>query len=136
MVQNVKEQFQANGANIVSVSYNDKGEATFTKGSSRPDYQACIQISTEESLREMVPPALLVMCSPVLVGLLFGVESVSGLLVGALISAVQLAISQSNSGGAWDNAKKYVEGGNVKIEKNGEMVVQGKKTELHQASVV
>merc|ERR1711904_715503 len=59
-----------------------------------------------------------------------------GLLVGALISAVQLAISQSNSGGAWDNAKKYVEGGNVEVDIDGEMKVQAKKTPLHQAAVV
>merc|ERR1712146_34476 len=66
-------------------------------------------------------------------GIFFGVEAVCGLLVGALVSAVQLAISQSNSGGAWDNAKKYVEGDNVK-NKFGE--VQGKKTDTHKASVV
>jgi H(+)-translocating pyrophosphatase len=79
----------------------------------KPDYQACIAISTNASLKEMVPPAMLVMLAPLLTGALFGVEAVSGLLVGSLISAVQLAISQSNSGGAWDNAKKYTEGGNV-----------------------
>jgi inorganic pyrophosphatase len=123
MVQNVREQFEANGDRIM-------------KGEIRPDYQQCIQISTDASLREMIAPGVLVMFSPILTGVLFGVEAVSGLLVGSLVSAVQLAISQSNSGGAWDNAKKYVEGGNVKIEKNGELVVQGKKTELHQASVV
>jgi inorganic pyrophosphatase len=123
MVQNVREQFEANGDKIM-------------KGEIRPDYQQCIQISTDASLREMIAPGVLVMFSPILTGVLFGVEAVSGLLVGSLVSAVQLAISQSNSGGAWDNAKKYVEGGNVKIEKNGELVVQGKKTELHQASVV
>merc|ERR1712188_39167 len=66
-------------------------------------------------------------------GIFFGVEAVCGLLVGALVSAVQLAISQSNSGGAWDNAKKYVEGGHVKNE-DGD--VQGKKTDTHKASVV
>merc|ERR1712216_619672 len=112
MVENVRKQFEENGERIMNNEI-------------RPDYQQCIGISTDASLREMIVP-----------GVLFGVEAVSGLLVGALVSAVQLAISQSNSGGAWDNAKKYVEGGNVKIEKNGELVVQGKKTELHQASVV
>merc|ERR1712159_664703 len=106
------------------------------KGEIRPDYQQCIQISTDASLREMIAPGVLVMFSPILTGVLFGVEAVSGLLVGSLVSAVQLAISQSNSGGAWDNAKKYVEGGNVKVMVNGEEVVMAKKTPLHQAAVV
>lgn len=90
------------------------GKATGPKNF--PDYQSCIHVSTEESLREMVKPAMLVIFSPILTGAFFGVEAVSGLLVGSLISAVQLAISQSNSGGAWDNAKKYVEAGHVYIE--------------------
>merc|ERR1711959_846308 len=123
MVENVKKQFKEKGKEIL-----DK--------TAKPDYQACIKISTDASLKEMIAPGMLVMFSPILTGVFFGVEAVCGLLVGSLVSAVQLAISQSNSGGAWDNAKKFVEGGNVKIEKNGEMVVQGKKTELHQASVV
>merc|ERR1711865_199757 len=74
-----------------------------------------VGISTEASLKEMVAPGCLVMFTPIIVGLFFGVEAVSGLLVGSLISAVQLAISQSNSGGAWDNAKKYVESGKVSV---------------------
>merc|ERR1712072_148651 len=103
----------------------------------KPDYQACIEISTNASLREMIPPALLVILSPLLTGTFFGVEAVSGLLVGSLISAVQLAISQSNTGGAWDNAKKYVEKGCVKIaDKDGRKVVMGKGTEIHKAAVV
>merc|ERR1719311_464287 len=84
----------------------------------------------------MIAPGILVMFSPLVTGIFFGVEAVCGLLVGALVSAVQLAISQSNSGGAWDNAKKYVEGGNVKVMVNGEEVVMAKKTPLHQAAVV
>jgi len=128
MVNNVKEQFQKdNGQNGINIMNKIVP----------PDYQKCIQISTDESLREMVPPALLVMCAPILTGFFFGVESVSGLLVGALISAVQLAISQSNSGGAWDNAKKYVEGDNVELpDENGNMIKHGKKTEVHKAAVV
>merc|ERR1711865_596492 len=78
-----------------------------------PDYERCIKISTESSLREMILPGLLVILSPILTGIFFGVEGVCGLLVGGLTSGVQLAISQSNAGGAWDNAKKYVECGNV-----------------------
>jgi len=145
MVENVKKQFTADGGKA--------GEAIYHR-QAKPNYQECIEISTNASLSEMIAPALLVMVSPVLTGALFGVEAVSGLLVGSLISAVQLAISQSNSGGAWDNAKKYVEGGNVQItmliteefaEEHEEYkayigtdhkVVRGKKTEVHKAAVV
>merc|ERR1712070_1347541 len=106
-------------------------------GHGAPDHARCIKISTDASLKEMVPPGLLVMASPILTGYLFGVEAVCGLLIGSIISAVQLAISQSNTGGAWDNAKKYVEKGCVKIEdKDGRKVVQGKGTEIHKAAVV
>merc|ERR1712227_481124 len=108
-----------------------------------PNYDACIRICTNASLREMIAPACLVILTPLVTGLLFGVEAVCGLLVGALVSAVQLAISQSNSGGAWDNAKKYVEAGQVTImmpnrNNTAEMVpvVQGKKTETHKNAVI
>lgn len=83
----------------------------------------------------MVPPGLLVILSPIVTGTLFGVSAVSGLLVGALISGVQLAISQSNTGGAWDNAKKYVEKGMVSIMVNGQPVAQRKGSDLHKAAV-
>jgi len=114
MVANVKKQFSQAGDNV-KIRENSAGhkELYIVEGANFPNYQECIEISTNASLREMVPPALLVIFSPLITGALFGVEAVSGLLVGSLISAVQLAISQSNSGGAWDNAKKYVEGGNV-----------------------
>jgi len=75
-----------------------------------PDYKACIKISTDASLREMIAPGLLVMLTPILVGFLLGVHCLAGVLTGALVSGVQVAVSASNSGGAWDNAKKYVEG--------------------------
>jgi len=108
-----------------------------TPGHGAPDHDRCIKISTEAALREMVPPAMLVIITPVVTGAVFGVEALSGLLVGSLISAVQLAISQSNTGGAWDNAKKYVEKGCVKVEdKDGRKIVQGKGTEVHKAAVV
>jgi inorganic pyrophosphatase len=105
MVKNVKKQFEENGPAIMR-----------EVDPVAPDYAACIQISTDASLREMIWPAMLVMGAPLLTGILFGVEAVCGLLVGSLISAVQLAISQSNSGGAWDNAKKYVEQGKITVE--------------------
>jgi len=78
-----------------------------------PDYDACISISTQASLREMIAPGVLVIVTPVVAGALFGVESVSGLLTGAIVSSVQLAISMSNTGGAWDNSKKYTEKGEL-----------------------
>jgi len=145
MVANVKKQFNANGG--------ADGEAIINR-TLTPNYQECIDISTKASLSEMVAPAMLVMVSPLATGALFGVEAVSGLLVGALISAVQLAISQSNSGGAWDNAKKYVEGDNVKVKMliteefaaekpeyqqfigTETSVTCGKRTEVHKAAVV
>jgi inorganic pyrophosphatase len=87
----------------------------------KPDYQQCIAISTAASLREMIAPGLLVILSPILVGTLCGVEAVCGLLAGAIASSVQLAISMSNTGGAWDNSKKYTEKG----ELNGWMAFRG-----------
>merc|ERR1719181_1396490 len=75
----------------------------------KPDYQRCIVISTNASLKEMIAPGLLVMLSPLIAGLLFGKNCTAGLLTGALVSGVQMAISMSNTGGAWDNAKKYIE---------------------------
>jgi len=72
-----------------------------------PDYDGCIQISTQASLKEMIAPGLLVILSPLITGLLFGKNCVAGLLCGSLVSGVQLAISMSNSGGAWDNSKKF-----------------------------
>jgi inorganic pyrophosphatase len=94
------------------------------EGNSKPDYAKCIQISTDASLHEMVAPGLLVILSPIVVGLLFGQLALAGLLAGALVSGVQIAISSSNTGGAWDNCKKYYE----KIGKKG--------TDVHKAAVV
>lgn len=77
----------------------------------KPDSKTCIQISTTASIREMVAPACLVILSPLIAGTFFGVQAVFGLLTGSLGSSVQLAISMSNSGGAWDNCKKYIKNG-------------------------
>uniref|UniRef100_A0A7S2A4D6 H(+)-exporting diphosphatase n=1 Tax=Trieres chinensis TaxID=1514140 RepID=A0A7S2A4D6_TRICV len=96
----------------------------------RPDYDACIKISTEASLKEMLPPGAMVILTPLLTGILFGVNALSGLLVGALIAAVQLAISMSNSGGAWDNAKKYIE------KASPDSDLKGKGSDIHKAAVV
>jgi inorganic pyrophosphatase len=74
-----------------------------------PDYDGCISISTEASLRKMVAPGALVLGSPLLAGFLFGPSAVAGLLAGSIVSGVQVAISASNTGGAWDNCKKEIE---------------------------
>jgi len=93
-----------------------------------PDYARCIRISTEASLREMVPPGALVILSPLVAGLGFGKNACAGLLSGALVSSVQLAISMSNTGGAWDNSKKYISAGGL-----GKEFVKG--SEAHKNSV-
>ena len=103
-----------------------------TPGHAPPDHARCIAISTDASLREMVAPAVLVMSTPLLFGIFFGVDAVAGLLAGAISSSIQMAISASNTGGAWDNAKKYVEKGALIIDG----VVQRKGSEIHKAAVV
>jgi H(+)-translocating pyrophosphatase len=120
MVKEVKRQFDT-----------IPGLLEGTPGHAPPDHARCIQISTDASLREMVAPAILVMGAPIATGVVFGSAAVGGLLAGAISSAIQMAISASNTGGAWDNAKKYVEKGCVMV--NG--VVQGKGSELHKAAV-
>lgn len=95
------------------------------EGTAKPEYAKCVDISTSAALREMIPPGLLVLLSPIVVGYLFGVKSLAGLLAGALVSGVVLAISSANSGGAWDNAKKYIE-----------KTAGGKGSEKHKAAVV
>lgn len=109
-------------------------------GTKKPDYAKCISISTKASLRMMIAPGLLVVGSPLLFGFLFGPKSVGGLLAGCIVSGVQIAFSFSNTGGAWDNAKKYVEAGTHYTKKTtdpktGQKILMKKKTECHQAAV-
>lgn len=102
------------------------------EGTARPDYARCVAISTDASLVEMIPPGCLVMLTPIIFGVLFGTKTLAGLLAGGLISGVQMAISASNTGGAWDNAKKYIEAGRtVEARELG-----GKGSEAHKAAVV
>ncbi len=96
------------------------------KGEGRPDYASCVSISTKAALHEMIIPGLMAVIVPLLVGILLGPAALGGLLAGSLVTGVLLAIYMSNSGGAWDNAKKYIEGGH-----NG-----GKGSEAHKAAVV
>merc|ERR1712178_606917 len=89
--------------------YED-GQETIKKGGKyKPDYQGCITISTNASLVKMIAPGALVILSPLLAGVFFGPAAVEGLLAGSIVSGVQVAISASNTGGAWDNCKKEIE---------------------------
>merc|ERR1719245_1282462 len=97
-------------------------------GQMEPDYERCIKISTEASLLEMIAPGALVILSPLVAGTGFGKNACAGLLSGALVSSVQLAISMSNTGGAWDNSKKFISAGGL-----GKDYVKG--SEAHKNSV-
>eukprot|EP00244_Chara_vulgaris_P004349 TRINITY_DN1862_c0_g1_i1.p1 TRINITY_DN1862_c0_g1~~TRINITY_DN1862_c0_g1_i1.p1 ORF type:complete len:793 (-),score=170.63 TRINITY_DN1862_c0_g1_i1:478-2856(-) len=106
--------------------------AGLMQGTVKPDYKRCVEISTDASLREMIPPGCLVMLTPLVVGALLGKETLAGILAGALVSGVQIAISASNTGGAWDNAKKYIEaGGNDHARSLGP-----KGSDCHKAAVI
>jgi len=96
------------------------------EGTGEPDYAECVAISTKAALKEMIAPGVLIMGAPLVVGFLFGIEAVAGLLAGSLVAGGVVAIASSNSGGAWDNAKKYIEAGH-----HG-----GKGSEEHKAAVV
>ncbi|MBO5889210.1 MAG: sodium-translocating pyrophosphatase, partial [Clostridia bacterium] len=97
-------------------------------GTQRPDYKRCILISSQGALKEMIVPAIVAIAFPVVCGFIFGAEFVGGILIGATISAIMLAIFTGNSGGAWDNAKKYIEAGGVEGT--------GKGSPAHDAAVV
>ena len=112
MVEEVRSQFR-----------HDPG---IMEGTSEPNYTRCIEISTQASLQKMIVPGVIAVVSPVIVGLILGAAALGGLLVGALITGVLMAIFMSNAGGAWDNAKKYIENGNY----------GGKGSEAHKAAVV
>ena len=96
------------------------------EGTARPDYKTCVSISTQAALHEMIVPGLMAVVVPLLVGILLGTAALGGMLCGALVTGVLLAIFMANSGGAWDNAKKYIEEGH-----HG-----GKGSEAHKAAVV
>lgn len=98
------------------------------EGTAKPDYKKCIEISSSAALKEMKAPAILAVFFPVISGFIFGPEFVAGILIGGIVSAIMLAIFCGNAGGAWDNAKKFIEIGGVPGE--------GKGTEAHHAAVV
>jgi K(+)-stimulated pyrophosphate-energized sodium pump len=111
---------------VVEVRRQFKEIKGLMEGEAEADYETCVDICTKSSLREMIAPAALGIISPIVVGLVLGCNGVVGLLAGALVSGFVLAVMMSNSGGAWDNAKKYIEAGNF----------DGKGSENHKAAVV
>lgn len=96
------------------------------EGTGKPDYARCVDISTAAALRQMIVPGVMAVLSPLAIGLLLGTEALGGLLGGALVTGVLMAIMMANAGGAWDNAKKYIESG----------AHGGKGSEAHKAAVV
>jgi K(+)-stimulated pyrophosphate-energized sodium pump len=96
------------------------------EGTGKPDYKRCVAISTQSALREMILPGSLAVAVPLAVGFLLGAEALAGLLIGAIASGFMLAVMMANSGGAWDNAKKWIETG----------VLGGKGSDAHKAAVV
>ena len=112
MIEEVRRQFR-----------EDKG---IMEGTSKPDYANCVDISTRAALKEMIAPGLMAIIAPLLVGIVLGANALGGMLAGALSSGVLLALMMANAGGAWDNAKKYIEEGHF----------GGKGSETHKAAVV
>ncbi len=113
-------------AMVAEVRRQFREVAGIMEGTTKPDSARCVDISTRAALKEMVLPGLIAVIAPVLVGFVLGAEALGGLLGGALISSVLLALFMANAGGAWDNAKKYIEGGNL----------GGKGSDAHKAAVV
>ena len=111
MVEEVRSQFEKN--------------PEILEGKCAPDYNRCIDISTKASLREMIAPGLLAICAPVVAGLVLGAAGLGGLLIGGLVSAIMLAVFMANAGGAWDNAKKFIESGKF----------GGKGSDTHKAAI-
>jgi len=112
--ENDGKKFDGGDSRTLRAKYaKERGDWNSAYAGAIPDYQKCIAISTEASLREMIAPGALVMLTPLVTGFFFGVEALAGVLAGSLVSGVPLAISSSNTGGAWDNAKKYIEGGHL-----------------------
>jgi len=112
-------------------NWSEKDKSTYEIGLTKAEHGRCVEISTESAIKEMVLPGILAISSPVLVGFIFGPETLGGLLAGVTVCGVLMAIFQSNAGGAWDNAKKMIEEG---VEINGESLQKG--SDAHKAAVV
>ena len=111
---------------VVEVRRQFKEITGLMDGKVDPDYAKCVDICTRSAQHEMILPALLAVAAPIIVGLVLGVNGVAGMLAGATVTGFILAVMMANSGGAWDNAKKYIEGG----------AHGGKGSEAHKAAVV
>lgn len=111
---------------VVEVRRQFKEIKGLMEGTAKADYAKCVDICTRAAQKEMILPALTALIAPILTGLILGVEGVGGLLVGTVVTGFVLAIMMSNSGGSWDNAKKYIETGEL----------GGKGSEAHKAAVV
>ena len=141
MIEEVRYQFKTipelSAALAVMKKYGDNDEWSdedrkiFDAADGKADYGKCVEISTQSAIKEMLLPGLLAIVTPVIVGFVFGAETLGGLLAGVTVCGVLMAIFQSNSGGAWDNAKKMIEEG---IEMDGKSY--GKGSDVHKAAVV
>jgi K(+)-stimulated pyrophosphate-energized sodium pump len=117
---------KAANAMVEEVRRQFKEKPGIMEGTDEPNYERCVTISTQGALNQMVAPGLLAVLSPILVGMIFGASAVSGLLAGALGAGVMMALFMANAGGAWDNAKKYIEAGHL----------GGKGSDTHKAAVI
>ncbi|MDD5032051.1 MAG: sodium-translocating pyrophosphatase [Patescibacteria group bacterium] len=117
---------EAAGDMVVEVRRQFKEIPGIMEGTGKPDYKRCIQISTGAALKKMIAPGLITVAAPVVVGLILGAEALAGLLAGSLVTGFLFAVIMANAGGAWDNAKKYIEAGNL----------GGKGSATHKAAVV
>jgi len=113
-------------AMVEEVRYQFKEFGLLKSDKNKPDYARCVKISTNQALREMILPSLLAVIAPVVIGFIIGPTGLGGLLVGSIATGFLLAVFLANSGGAWDNAKKYIESGNL----------GGKGSEAHKATVI
>ena len=117
---------RAAGGMVEEVRRQFREKPGILEGEEKPDYARCVEISTVSAQKEMVAPSVLAILVPVIIGVIFGVAGVLGLLAGTLVTAFSLAVMMANSGGAWDNAKKFIEEGH-----HG-----GKGSEAHKSSIV
>jgi K(+)-stimulated pyrophosphate-energized sodium pump len=113
-------------AMVEEVRYQFKKFKLLESDKNKPDYERCVKISTNRALKEMIIPSLMAVITPVVVGIVLKPEGLAGLLMGSIATGFLLAVFLANSGGAWDNAKKYVESGNL----------GGKGSDAHKATVI
>jgi len=140
MIEEVRRQFRdipelKKALELMSLkeekNWNDSDRLLYEDALDKAEHGRCVEISTQSAIKEMVAPGVLAVTSPVIVGFIFGPETLGGLLAGVTVCGVLMAIFQSNSGGAWDNAKKMIEEG---VTVNGEKIIKG--SDAHKAAVV